>query len=73
MPLGCHAVRDGDLLSLTGFVASPDGAQLIRRSLCGEPTQAEKLGTQLAELLMADGAAEILAALGANPLPLPKK
>lgn len=73
VPLGCHAVHDGDLLSLTGFVASPDGAQLIRRSLRGVATQAEELGTQLAEQLMADGAGEILAALGANPLPLPKR
>jgi hydroxymethylbilane synthase len=73
VPLGCHAVRDGDMLLLTGFVASPDGAQLIRSALRGATTQAEALGTQLAEQLMADGAAQILAALGANPVPLASK
>ncbi len=69
VPLGCHAVRDGDALSLTGFVASPDGAQLIRGSLRGAIMQAEHLGTQLAQQLMAEGAAEILTALGAKPVP----
>ena len=61
------------MLSLTGFVASPDGSQLIRRSLRGETTQAEELGIQLAQQLMAAGAAEILSALGSNPVPLREK
>ena len=73
VPLGCHAVCDGDMLSLTGFVASPDGSQLIRCSLRGETTQAEELGIQLAQQLMAAGAAEILSALGSNPVPLREK
>lgn len=73
VPLGCHAVCYGDMLSLTGFVASPDGSQLIRRSLRGETTQAEELGIQLAQQLMAAGAAEILSALGSNPVPLREK
>ena len=63
VPLGCHAVRDGQNLALTGFVASPDGAQLIRRSLTGAVANAEELGSTLAQQLMDDGATEILAAL----------
>ena len=69
VPLGCYATRDGETLSLTGFVASPDGKRMVRQSLQGKSSQAEKLGTQLAQTLLADGAAEILAAL--IPIPAP--
>ncbi len=68
VPLGCHAVFDGEILSLSGFVASPDGSQLIRRSLTGALTQAEELGATLAQQLMDNGATEILAALGSYPV-----
>ncbi len=65
VPLGCYATLDGDTLSLTGFVASPDGTRMVRRGLQGESSKAEELGTRLAETLLADGAAQILAALSA--------
>ena len=73
VPLGCHAVLDGQTLALTGFVASPDGARLVRRSLTGEIENAEELGTTLAQQLMDDGAAEILAALDTNSAAHPGK
>ena len=73
VPLGCHAVLDGQTLALTGFVASPDGARLVRRSLTGEIENAEELGTTLAQQLMDDGAAEILAALDTNSTAHPGK
>ena len=62
VPLGCHAVIDGGNLSLTGFVALPDGSRLIRRALSGEARNAEEIGTALARQLMDDGATGILAA-----------
>ena len=71
VPLGCYATHDGDTLSLTGFVASPDGKRMVRLGLHGKSSQAEELGTQLAETLLADGAAEILAALSTDPTPTP--
>ncbi len=67
VPLGCHAVRSGDDLALTGFVAAPDGSRMVRRSLQGAMLQAEELGVELAQQLIADGADEILAALDAAP------
>ncbi len=65
VPLGCHATRQGEQLSLSGFVAAPDGAKILRASLQGAVTQAETLGVELAQQLLAKGAGEILAALGA--------
>ena len=73
VPLGCHAVIDGTNLALTGFVASPDGARLVRRSLTGAIASAEELGTMLAQHLIDDGAAEILAALASNSIAHPGK
>ena len=67
VPLGCYAVRNGDHLALTGFVAAPDGSRIVRRSIQGAVAQAEDLGVELAQQLVADGAGEILAALGAAP------
>ena len=66
VPLGCHAVIDGSNLLLTGFVALPDGSQLIRRTLSGAARNAEEVGTALARQLMDDGATEILAATLGN-------
>jgi hydroxymethylbilane synthase len=64
VPLGAYAeMRDGSIY-LRGFVALPDGSRIARAELTGAPAYAEALGLQLAEALRAQGAAEILAALG---------
>jgi hydroxymethylbilane synthase len=69
VPLGAHATISADLLTLHAFVAAPDGSRLVRDVIAGAPEQAERLGAQLAERLLRQGAQEILAALesqGAN-------
>ena len=64
VPLGAFAeVRDGRLW-LRGFVALPDGTGFARSEREGGLTDAEGLGILLAEDLRAQGAEEILAALG---------
>ncbi len=64
VPLGGRArMVDGNLL-LEGFVALPDGSRLVRNKLGGAAADAEALGVALAEELVAQGAGEILAALG---------
>jgi len=64
VPLGAFAeVRDGRLW-LRGFVALPDGSRFARSELEGGLTDAEGLGIRLADDLRAQGAEEILAALG---------
>lgn len=60
VPIAAHATIQGDLMTLNGLVASPDGSEIVRdrRSVpSGEP---EILGQQLAEELLACGAGRIL-------------
>jgi len=63
VPLGAYAVREGDTLRMTGFVASIDGRQVLRESISGTANEPEALGKALAAKLIAQGADKILAAL----------
>lgn len=63
---GCHSpiaalgeVRDGRL-RLTGMVASPAGDRIVKDSIEGDAASPHSVGQQLAEKLLAQGAAEIL-------------
>lgn len=64
VPLGAYATCAEDVIQITGFVASVDGAQMIVETLSGPRDGAEQLGQQLATQLRQRGADEILAALG---------
>lgn len=60
LPIAAHAVLDGDELTLNGLVASQDGKQIVRDTISGKASEAEQLGTQLAERLISQGANSIL-------------
>ena len=60
VPIGGHAVLEGDTLWLRGLVGTVDGSEIVRGEIRGPRTEAEALGTALAEELLAHGAAEIL-------------
>lgn len=49
-------------LSLRAFVGSVDGAMELRRSVLGDPSDPSATGRRLAELLLQDGAADIMPA-----------
>ena len=60
VPIGAYAqIKDGTL-TMDGLVGSLDGKTLIKEKIQGRPEDAESLGTQLAERLLAKGAKEIL-------------
>jgi len=59
-PLAAHALDDGAGLRLIGMCGMPDGTRILRAEARG--TDAVALGVQLADDLLAQGAAEILAA-----------
>ncbi len=66
VPIASYAIhRDGQLW-LRGLVANPDGSEVIRDEIQGSPSDAESLGTQLAEQLLSAGAGRILAAVYAD-------
>lgn len=63
VPLGAFAVEQDGALWLRGFVARPDGSEIVRAERRGALDEAEALGKALADELRAGGAAEILATL----------
>ena len=63
LPLGGYAEIERGSLRLRGFVATQDGAQVIRGELSGAPEEAETLGERLARQLLEQGADRILAAI----------
>ncbi|MDO5501898.1 MAG: hydroxymethylbilane synthase [Actinomycetia bacterium] len=58
-------------LSLRAVVASTDGGDEVRRSLVGSPSDPEALARDLAELLLDDGAAQIMRQSSTDPPPDP--
>lgn len=64
IPLGAHAIVEGERMSLRAVVASPDGRRLARAQCAGPAAEPEALGRSAAEELRRGGADEILAALG---------
>jgi len=63
VPIGSYALIDGDNLWLRGLVGKPDGTQVIRAEITGKRENARDLGLQLADMLLEQGAKEILAAV----------
>jgi hydroxymethylbilane synthase len=63
VPLGAYALRNGDTINITGFVASVDGKQILRETASGPTTNAEAIGRALADKLISRGADKILAEL----------
>ena len=63
VPLGAYAVRNGNNINMTGFVASVDGKQILREKASGSIDNTEAIGKTLAAKLVMLGADKILAAL----------
>lgn len=61
-PLAAHAIDDAGGLRVLGLCGMPDGSKILRAEVRGAAADAEQLGVQLADDLLAKGAAEILAA-----------
>jgi hydroxymethylbilane synthase len=64
IPLGAYAELAGGQLRLRALVAAADGRRVVRVECAGSSSDPEALGAQAAEQLRAQGAGEILAAIG---------
>jgi len=60
LPVGASAVLAGGVLTLTGAVVAPDGSALLRGRRTGPSTEAAQIGQDLADDLLAQGAATLL-------------
>ena len=63
VPIACYAefVGSGEQLLLRGLVGKPDGSQILRAQATAPAALAEQLGVEVAQDLLAQGAAAILA------------
>jgi hydroxymethylbilane synthase len=60
IPLGGYALLENGELWLRGFIATPDGQQMLSAELRGAPEQDEFIGRALAQMLRDQGADAIL-------------
>jgi hydroxymethylbilane synthase len=60
-PMAAHARLEGHTLHMTAIVASEDGRRILRASAAAPAADAERLGQELADTLLARGAAEVTA------------
>lgn len=61
VPIGAYALVNGDQVHLRGLVGAIDGSEILRDEVSGHVDDAEKLGVELAKMLLAQGADRILA------------
>jgi len=66
VPIGAFATVDGNTLTLRGLVGALDGSVILQHTLTGDVANAEQIGEQLAEYLLAQGADKILAEVYAS-------
>ncbi|MEP1743748.1 MAG: hydroxymethylbilane synthase [Kangiellaceae bacterium] len=66
VPIGVFATIDQQSIHIKGLVGEVDGSRMIQDEIIGDVTDAEPLGIELAEKLLAAGAGEILQAIGAH-------
>ncbi len=66
VPIGGHAVVNGDQLSLTGLIADIEGKVILKEEISGKTDQAAELGISLADRLLAAGGKAILDEVYAN-------
>ncbi|KPV39112.1 porphobilinogen deaminase [Thiohalorhabdus denitrificans] len=60
VPMGGFAELDGERLRVRGLVGEPDGSRLIEDAVEGPAAEAERLGRDLADRLLGEGADAIL-------------
>jgi hydroxymethylbilane synthase len=61
VPIAGFALLEKDEIWMRGLVGRPDGSEMLKAEVRGHASQAEQLGIQLAEALLAQGADRILA------------
>jgi hydroxymethylbilane synthase len=61
LPVAVYATCDGESIRVTGLVATPDGATVVRDVETGQSEAAEAVGERLGERLLSAGAGEIVA------------
>jgi len=59
-PVAVNAIISGDDISIKAMLGYPDGTNIMHKELTAKVNECDALGTQLAELMIAEGALDIL-------------
>jgi len=59
-PVAVNAIISGDNITVKAMLGYPDGTHIMHKELTAKVSDCDTLGTQLAELMIADGALDIL-------------
>jgi len=59
-PVAVNAIISGDDITVKAMLGYPDGTNIMHKELTAKVSDCDTLGTQLAELMIADGALDIL-------------
>lgn len=60
LPIAAYGLMEGKRLTLEGLLASPNGAEVLRDKVWGEPGEAEALGRRLADMILEKGGRRLL-------------
>ena len=60
LPIAALGKLDGQMLSLEGMLAAPNGTTVIREKISGAKEDAEELGKKLAEIILEKGGKKLL-------------
>ncbi len=66
VPIGAYTKINGEDITLFGLIASLNGKEIVRNKISGNKNDSEKLGLELAEMLLRNGGAKILAEIPRN-------
>lgn len=64
VPIGAFAQLNDEQITIDALVGATDGSKIIQRQITGHRDHAEKLGIEIAQQLLDDGAGELLKAAG---------
>jgi hydroxymethylbilane synthase len=64
-PIAAHAVKQDDIISISGLVGYPDGSEIIKTGISGPADKYEELGDELGRMLLSMGADRMLEAFRA--------
>ena len=60
LPIAALGKLDGQMLTLEGMIAAPNGSTMIREKISGAKEEAEELGKKLAEIILEKGGKKLL-------------
>lgn len=60
LPIAAYGLMEGKRLTLEGLLAAPNGREVLRDKVWGEPDEAEVMGQRLAEMILEKGGRRLL-------------